>query len=105
VLLLCAACVQPKKLAGPPVFNIHDRVLFEYPVDGKPHAQKYVYGWQDGCRTGVAASSRREYSLRRNFIHNWDLVADPRYNKGWNDAFEYCRQYQRSQHLTKIGLL
>ncbi len=59
----------------------------------KEYNPLYLQGWQDGCHSGISASTNLWYKFQYGFKQNAELAQDTVYYKGWKDAFDLCQRY------------
>jgi hypothetical protein len=67
--------------------------MLEGPPPGQEYPPLYIEGWQDGCESGISASSNQWYKLHYSFQQDPYKAQDRVYYKGWKDAFDYCQRY------------
>ena len=80
------------------------RWMFEGPpprTDGKEYNKLYVEGWIHGCETGTSANSNAWYKFFYKFRQDPYKAQNPKYYKGWKDAFSYCGRYIYQNHRYK----
>ncbi len=52
---------------------------------------EYKLGWEDGCDTGVAATTSGINRLMFGFKKRPELGDNELYKSAWNEGFTYCR--------------
>lgn len=67
--------------------------MFERPVGNGNYPPLYISGWKDGCESGAQASANHLYRMRYKFKQNWQLISNPLYRNGWENAYNQCRKY------------
>lgn len=77
--------------------------MFEHPPSKQEYPPMYLHGWKHGCQSGAEASSNYLYRWKYQFTQDWQLLDNPQYVSGWEDAYNHCRKYvlQHNQRTFK----
>ncbi len=62
-------------------------------TEGPPGPALFKQGWQDGCETGISATSNHFQKMFYDFKQDSKLARDQKYYLGWKLAFDYCQRY------------
>lgn len=73
--------------------------MFERPAGNGNYPPLYIEGWKDGCESGAQASANSFYRIQYKFKQNWQLITDPVYKNGWDNAYNQCRKYILQQNM------
>lgn len=76
--------------------------MFERPAGNKNYPPLYIQGWQDGCESGAEASANHFYRIKYKFRQDWQLLSEPLYVNGWNNAYNHCRKYVLQHNLRHL---
>ncbi|MEM7617657.1 MAG: hypothetical protein AAF195_04680, partial [Pseudomonadota bacterium] len=79
-----------------PIWN---QDMFAKPPGNKQYPNKYVTGWQHGCVSGAEASANHFYRWKYKFTQDWRLLNNNYYVKGWEDSYDYCRQFVAQHNI------
>lgn len=84
VIMLSFSACSPR--VGPPWAQ---KMLKE----GPPGPPLFQQGWQDGCETGMSASSNLLQKYYHSFKQDSTLARNPTYYTGWKNGWSYCQRY------------
>ena len=76
--------------------------MFDRPAGHKNYPPLYIKGWQDGCESGAETSSNHFYRLRYRFKQDWQMLNEPLYVRGWEEAYNQCRKYILQHNLQQL---